>query len=85
MEVWWFGGRAGIAGREVWRRQEALEQVEISGGGWRRSKASETVGSSRGGRRVWISLKGLEEVRGCGGGRRLQRQQKSGRGGGEVA
>ena len=42
-------------GSKLWRRQEALEVVKISGGGWRRSKALDEVSEA------------LEEVESSGG------------------
>jgi hypothetical protein len=49
---------------------EATEEVEISGGGWRRSKPLEAVEGS-GGRRVWRTSKGPDEVEESRGGQRL--------------
>jgi hypothetical protein len=68
MEVWWFGGCAGIAGRELWRRQEALKAVEACGGQrlWRRPKAPEAAST-----KLWRRQEALEKVEGSGGGRRL--------------
>jgi hypothetical protein len=42
--------------------------VEISGGGWRRSKALEAVEAFGDSRKLWRRSKGLEEVEGSGGG-----------------
>jgi hypothetical protein len=71
--VWWFGGYAGIAGREVWRRQEALEAVEGSEGGqwlWRRSEVLEEVEDSGGSRH-----EALDATASSGCGRKLWMRQ----------
>jgi hypothetical protein len=53
---------------KLWRRQEALEMVEISGSSWRRSKGLEEVEGSGGstarssgdGRKLWRWSKALK-------------------------
>ena len=47
---------------KLWRRQEALEVVEISGGGWKWSKALEAVEGFGDSRKLWRWSKAPEEA-----------------------
>jgi hypothetical protein len=56
-------------GRRVWRRSEALEEVEGSGGS--------TARSSGEGTKLWRRHEALEVVEGSGGGQRVGRRSKT--------